>query len=142
MNAPVRPLRVTLGDVGARRKAELERARTAPAPVPATAAPVDRRTALRETVGALRSRVVGHPHGKARDQLVAELVAAEHELAQINAAAKASGLVKVGPPRTIITSLLEILDRAQNEGFVRTDGEHGQMNEAATWLDENGGGNR
>ena len=142
MNAPVRPLRVTLGDVGARRKAELERARTAPAPVPATAAPVDRRTALRETVGALRTRVVGHPHGKARDKLVAELVAAEHELAQINAAAKASGLVKVGPPRTIIAALLESLDRAQNEGFVRTDGDHGQMNEAATWLDENGGGNR
>ena len=152
MNAP---LRVTLADVGRRRRAEFAAPRptapAAPAAVPVAPTPplsplaaLDaRRTALTAKVARIQADLRG-ASAKRRKELGAEMVATQAALTAVNAEARALRGATGGneAPLRIVTALLAILDRAQDAGFVRDDAEHAQMDAAAGWLEANGRGLR
>lgn len=149
-------LRVTLADVGARRRAELARTSPAQAPAPVVAPAVApkptlspaaaldaRRTALTTKVARIQGDLRG-AKGKAREALVAEMQTTQAALTAVNAERRAlsgtTGALDV--PLRLVTALLAILDRAQDQGFVRDDAEHATMDAAAGWLGANGRGER
>lgn len=154
MNAP---LRVTLADVGARRRAQL--ARPAPPPLVAPAAPAApatptpapapletldaRRAALTAKIARLQRDMHGKPPRR-RAALGVEMVSTQAALTAINAEMRAQRGATGGNevPLRIVVELLAILDRAQDAGFVRDDAEHAEMDAAAGWLEANGRGQR
>lgn len=150
------PLRVGLFDVGARRRAELARrtvltsapvASPVPAVAPKAPAPYEalcaQRTALTERLARLHAAMLGTT-GTVRAQLATDVIAAQADLTRVNNERRALYPESVGleTPRKIVAILLSILDRAQDAGFVRDDAEHVQMDGAARWLEEHGGGDR
>lgn len=158
MSAQHKPLRVGLLDVAARRRAELARtspaAPSAPPPSPTLAAPPERdpvavlnerRANLVEKVARLQGAMRGTA-GRHRAELGAEIAQANAALTKINVERRALVGPSVGEmyaaPLRIVASLLEVLDRAQDEGFVRSDADVAQLDAAASWLEANGAGDR
>ena len=158
MSARHKPLRVGLLDVAARRRAELARTSPAAPPMaPATPAPVvaperdpvavlnERRATLVEKVARLQGAMRGTT-GRHRSEIGAEIAQANAALTKINAERRALVGSSVSEaytaPLRIVAALLEVLDRAQDEGFVRSDADVAQLDAAASWLEANGAGDR
>lgn len=114
------------------------------APLRTPAASLDaRRTALTDTIARIQRDMRGASRQR-RAALGAEMVATQAALTTVNAERRAlsgaTGALDV--PLRLVTDLLEILDRAQEAGFARTDAEHATMDAAAGWLNANGRGER
>jgi hypothetical protein len=102
-----------------------------------------RRSALTAKVARIQ-REMASAKGKAREALGVEMVATQAALTAVNAERRelsgATGALDV--PLRLVTDLLEILDRAQEAGFARTEAEHALMDAAAGWLEAQGRGQR